>query len=68
MKSDKHLIITWNEEAKKFDINATGNPTFVEAVGILELAKITLFSNQTALDKQEQEKEEKPKNAKKNPS
>lgn len=61
MKGDKHLVITWNDEAQKFDINATGNPTFVEAVGVLELAKITLFNNQTALSHEEEKKNETKK-------
>lgn len=62
MEGDKYLVISWNEKGRKFNINATGNPSFVEAVGVLELAKITLFSNQTSFDGQ---KEEKSKNEKK---
>lgn len=55
MEGDKHLIISWNDKNQKFNIDATGNPTFVEAVGVLELAKITLFSNQTVLNNSEEE-------------
>ncbi|PWA11084.1 hypothetical protein DCC39_10320 [Pueribacillus theae] len=60
---EKHLVITWDHENKKFDVNAVGNPTFVEAVGVLELAKITLFNDQTTLTKEEEETEDVEKKA-----